>query len=976
MKHTILASIVCSGLLALPVSAFAQSESYDIKIEATDAVTALNVLGLQTEHPLLFNYNQVKDFRVNSLEGNYTLQQALNLILRDTGLSGSLSEREVISISLNTGSVTQPKEDPMTFKGKTKALVNTAASAALMTAMTATSVAAQDSTDNAYEDVVIATATTGSRIKRQENYSSPLARINADDISSTGAKDIRDIIGNLPINAGSENNADNLTQNFTVGTSNINLRGLGVASTLVLLNGKRQVLSSVATDDGSSFVDTAALVPTLAIERVEILKDGASAIYGSDAVAGVANFITRDSFNGAEIQAEYRTKTNTGSQTDFNIDGVLGGDFGDSGHFLLAASYLDRTSLTLLETDFDRPATSGFGNPATFIPVAGGAAMPDPECEADGGILVGTTCRFDFGPQVTVVPNEERIQTFARATWNWSDTTNLWGEIGYANNKISREVSPSFPVLNTPLVPEANPGNPFGEDVFFQGRPFGVGSPTEINLYEHSTYRVGLGADGEFNDNLYWDISYVTAANDAVLNPRDIIAENFQNALLGFGGNGCDTSPTAATVAVAGQGECSYFDPTDPTGNEGLRSFIVGDYIGNTESKLDVIEANITGSLFEMGGGDVGFAIGGQYREQSVDYAYDTITQQDGFGFLIGNPNFGGSTDVYALYGEVLLPINERLEVSGALRFEDYGSGIGDTLDPKVSALFRPTDELSLRASFSTSFRAPSVFQTAGVQTNFVNISDPLSGDSTFAGRRTVGDEALQPETSEAFNAGVTWTPGNDWNFNLDFWDFSFEDVLLKENAQAIVTANPNDTRIERTSAGTISIVNVAFINADAIETNGFDFSASKSFDFGGGTLTPSLNGTYVLTYDVTNNGVKIDGAGRLNRSNVGSPTPELRGNIGLNYDRGAFGANAYARYVDSYEDDGGVGIDSFTQFDVQASYNFGSLIRDDSETTLTVGLVNAFDEDPPFVAVSGSYDPRTGDPRGRRAYVKLGTKF
>lgn len=955
------------------VNAFAQSVSYDIKIEAADAVTALTTLGLQTEHPLLFNYNQVKDFHVNSLEGNYTLQQALTLLLGDTGLSGSLSEREVITISFKTESLTQPKEDPMKFKGTTKKLVNTAASAALVTAMSSAPVAAQV---NTIEDEIIVTATTGSRIKRQENYASPLARFDADDISNTGAKDIRDIIGNLPINAGSENNADNLTQNFTVGTSNINLRGLGVASTLVLLNGKRQVLSSVATDDGASFVDTSALVPALAIERVEILKDGASAIYGSDAVAGVANFITRDTFDGAEIQAEYRTKTNTGSQTDFNIDGVIGGDFGDNGHFLLAASYLDRTSLTLAETDFDQPATSGFGNPGTFIPVAGGGAMPDPNCEANGGILVGTTCRFDFGPQVTVVPNEERIQTFARATWDWSETTNLWAEVGYASNKIDREVSPSFPVLNTPIVPAANPGNPFGEDVFFQGRPFGVGSPTEINFYEHNTYRVGLGADGQLTDNLFWDISYVTAANDAILNPRDVIAGNFQNALNGFGGIGCDTSPTAATPAVAGQGECSFFDPTNPTGNEGLRSFIIGDYLGNTESTLDVIEANITGTLFEMAGGDAGFAIGGQYREQSVDYAFDSITQQDGFGFLIGNPNFGGSTDVYAIYGEVLLPLSDRFEVTGAIRFEDYGSGIGDTLDPKISALFRPTDDLSIRGSFSTSFRAPSVFQTAGVQTNFVNISDPnAGGESTFAGRRTVGDETLQPETSTAFNAGATWTPG-DFRFNLDFWDFSFEDVLLKENAQAIVTANPDDPRIERTSAGTISIVNVAFINADSIDTNGFDFSASKSFDLAGGTLTPSLDGTYVLTYDVTNNGVTIDGAGRLNRSNVGSPTPELRGNFGLNYEREGFGANAYVRYIDSYEDDNGVGIDSNTQVDVQASYNFGSLIRDDSETTLTIGLVNAFDQDPPFVAVSGSYDPRTHDPRGRRAYVKLGTKF
>lgn len=349
----------------------------------------------------------------------------------------------------------------MILRGKTKTLVNTAALAAMMTAMTTAPVAAQENPANTYEDEITVTETTSSRIKRQENYASPLIRFDADDISNTGAKDVRDLIGNLPINAGAENNADNLTQNFTVGTSNINLRGLGVASTLVLLNGKRQVLSSVATDDGSSFVDTAALVPVLAIERVEILKDGASAIYGSDAVAGVANFITRDRFDGAEFQAEYRTRTNNGSQDDFNLDGVIGGNFGDDGHFILAASYLDRSSLVLGEVDWLQPATSGFGNPGSFRVPSQDLTVADPNCVANGGLLQnlangGTVCRFDFGPQVTVVPNEKRMQTFARATWDWSDTTKIRGEFGYARNRIDREVSPSFPVLNAPVVPADN----------------------------------------------------------------------------------------------------------------------------------------------------------------------------------------------------------------------------------------------------------------------------------------------------------------------------------------------------------------------------------------------------------------------------------------------------------------------------------------------------------------------------------------
>lgn len=192
---------------------------------------------------------------------------------------------------------------------------------------------ADEAQENKIEKIIV----TGSRIKRtrQDDSPTPVSVIGAEDFALNGAKDARDVIALLPINAGSENNSDLLTQNFTVGTANVNLRGLGVSSTLVLLNGRRQVLSATPTNDGSSFVDIAALLPALAVERVEILKDGASAIYGSDAVAGVFNMITRDTYEGAEFQVEYREKAGDGDQRDINFDAVIGNYFGDYGHFLL-----------------------------------------------------------------------------------------------------------------------------------------------------------------------------------------------------------------------------------------------------------------------------------------------------------------------------------------------------------------------------------------------------------------------------------------------------------------------------------------------------------------------------------------------------------------------------------------------------------------------------------------------------------------
>ena len=835
------------------------------------------------------------------------------------------------------------------------------------------------------EEVVVVAARTGSRIKRQASSPTPLAEYGTEDLRDQAAKDIRDLVGMLPINNGAENNSDNLTQNFTVGTANINLRGLGVASTLVLLNGKRQVTSAAQTDDGASFVDVAALVPMLAVERVEVLKDGASAIYGSDAVAGVVNFITKRSYQGAELQVEYRARTNNGSQDDLTLDGVVGGNLGQDASFLLAASYLDRSSLVLGEVDWLRPATSGFGNPGSFNVPSLGRTVADPGCATNGGLLQelstgSTICRFDFGPQITAVPVEDRLQSYARLDWSATAGTRLWLEVGYARNDISREVSPSFPVLNTPLVPAHNPGNIFAEDVFFQGRPYGVGQPTEINYYQHDTLRTAVGVQGELASGLSWDLSYVRAANDAVLNPRDVIAANFQAALSGFGGQGCDPS-----AARPGEGGCRYFNPfssvfsaqpDDATFNDpSLRGFIIGDYVGDVESKMQVLDANLTGFFGNLPGGPLGFALGAQFRDESLAAAYDPITQRDGFAFLIGNSDHSGKTDVYAAYGEVLLPVAAWLEVTGALRYEDYGGGVGDTLDPKMSLFVAPTPDISLRASVGTSFRAPSTFQTQGVQTNFVNILDH-DGSRTFAGRRTVGDPNLQPETSTEFNIGGTWRPWGNLELNLDYWDYAFRNVLRKDNAQGIVSADPFDPRVQRTAAGTVAIVNVAFINADAIDVSGLDFSARGVFDAQFGRLSSFIEGTVLLAYDVTNAGQRIDGLGRLNRANAGAPNQKFKVNLGTGWERGPFSLNLLMRHIGGYKDDHAASIDAFTTLDANLSFDLSGLFRKWPATSIRLGAVNLTDADPPYVNVAGSYDPRSADPRGRRVFIRLESRF
>ena len=517
----------------------------------------------------------------------------------------------------------------------------------------------------------------------------------------------------------------------------------------------------------------------------------------------------------------------------------------------------------------------------------------------------------------------------------------------------------------------------------FQGRPYGYGHPPEINYYDHETIRFALGLEGRFSETVSWDIALVHGTNDALLNPRDVNAANFQAALRGFGGNGCEAG-TSATAApnVPGQGGCLFFNPFSSNfaaavgdalfnGPE-LYEFIIGDYVGDGKSELTTVEVNLTGDLPRYRGG---YAVGVQYRDQSLDYRYDAVTRQDGWAFLIGNPDFAATDDAYAAYGEIWLPLSDRLEVTGALRYENYGSGVGDTLDPKVTLLFRAMESFSVRSSYSTSFRAPSPFQTQGAQTNFTNIVDH-DGSRTFAGRRTLGDPSLEPETSRAFNLGLTWRDAERWAFNADYWRYSFKDVLRKENAQAIVNADPFDPRIERTSAGTISIVNVAFINADRINTSGIDLAARANVATDAGLFTAWSEATWLLSYDVTNAGVMIDALGKLNRANLGAPNQKFRATAGLTWSHEPLQVNALVRHVGGYEDDGGGSIDSFTTMDGNIRWSFEGLLRNGTETSLTLGVANLFDADPPYVAIAGSYDPRSADPRGRRVFLSLGVKM
>jgi outer membrane receptor protein involved in Fe transport len=899
----------------------------------------------------------------------------------------------------------------MKFTGK-KIIIAAFVATQLLTLPTLT--IAQEQEDEASQVELI--MVTGSFVRRSENFESPspLAVVDSIAIDAIGAKNIADITQTLTINSGAENNPDAFTQNATAGTSNINLRGLGVASTLVLLNNKRQVVNGQQTNEGLNFVDTSSLMPMIAIDRVEIIKDGASALYGSDAVAGVVNFITKRNYDGAKVTFDYQDGAH-GDNKEYVLQGLWGA-ISDKGNVMAALSYTNRSPLFLSDRRLSRPRddTSGLGNPGSFIfnqgPLAGLPIIDPTGCAEFGGFPTllappGTAgsldigvCGFDFGPGYSYVPDETRVNAYLNANYQITDSIMWSSEISFARNRAERGGAPSFPILTQPIVPATNPNNPFGVDVGFFGRAEGNGFEADPANTESDTFRFSTSLQGEL-DSGFWEVSYTNAVNDFLFQVEDVIGTEFILALNGLGGKGCDP-----INGVAGQGFCEYFNPfatsftTSPNSQNVIDSFS-GKQTIDSRATLEVLEGFVSFDAFEMNGGMAGIAVGMQYRDEGLSQDYDALSNQDSFTFVIGNPDFDDGFDVWAVFAEMALPVTDALDIQIALRYEDYGGVVGDTFDPKLAFNYRVTDDFSLRGSISTSFRAPSVFMRNGGATSLQQLVDPLFGPTAlpaFGAVRTAGNANLTPEQSEAYNIGFSFELIDDLSIELDYWNFDFEDLIIQENAQAILSLDPSDTtRINRAgdpSIGPLLGVNNTFVNASSLTTNGFDIVASYKLETKFGNLLPSLSATYINTYDLLDpQAGKVDGAGRRNFTNVGVSSPTLRANLGMGWRHDVYSANVFARYISGYDDDqncadgsaiaagcaaGLKEVDSHVTYDAQFTVDVGALLDTQRSYILTLGGINLTDEEPPQLFTNSGFDSKVHDPRGRQLYARFAVEF
>ena len=698
------------------------------------------------------------------------------------------------------------------------------------------------------EEIVV----TGSYIRRESQFDSPspLTTIGFEQIEDLGVNEISDIIERMTINTGSQNNPDAFTQNASTGTTNINLRGLGVNSTLVMLNSRRQVHSAVATNRGNNFVDTSALPPMIAFDRIETLKDGAAALYGSDAVAGVVNFITRSDFKGFDVQLDLQSIDGY-PQDDQQIN-VLYGAGSERTHVLLALSVLNRKPLSTEDKRLSTVADdlSVVGSPGSFLvpalpgnpafapvwtaafdtnfngladlieptlglPPVPGALTPlfaDRDCTAiaardpkvvpgivqsvpspSGDIGIGL-CQFDFGSSFSLVPEEERASAYLELTHDFSDRLDGRLELHVTNNDALRYNSPSFPKTERTPVSVNHPDNPYGTDVLWIGRMIGGGGTPSLTTHDSRTWRIAASLTGDFNDTWGWDAGLQRSENNFALTAEDTVSDRMRSALSGFGGPNCD--PATGTPGV---GDCHYLNPfgsaltgTGTVNSPELIDYIQGPYDIDSTTGLTTLDGVVTGEIGNLPGGPAGLAIGAQIRDEEIRSDYSEIANRDGFMFVVGNPDFSSSRQVKAAFVELLMPVSVSLDLQLAARIEAYGGGL-DSTDPKVTLLWRPSPFLAVRGSLGTSFRAPSMFQAFGTQTTLEELADPLfPGGTQFLPVRTqpnLSGKALRPETADVANLGFTWSPNDTLELGIDYWSFDYTDVIIQQNPQALLDA-------------------------------------------------------------------------------------------------------------------------------------------------------------------------------------------
>lgn len=907
----------CSAL-----AADGPEERFDLNIEATDLGAAMEALIAQTDVQLLYPYQLAEMTGLNPVHGRHTLREALDIIFERSGFSVGITEKGTVAVFFveertGEGSMKQANLKKSLLAGAAAFLYGTGAYA--QDVETIDDRDAGEQTEERERDTIVV---TGTNIRGFAPESSPLDVYTREDILNSGVTSTEQFIRLLPQNFGggsSEFAANGLPNDSSAGANqsfgtSANLRGLGSESTLVLLNGNRLAPTSTLGD----YVDLS-MIPVSALERVDVLTDGASSVYGGDAVAGVINFVLRDDYEGAETSVRYGTVTD-GELDEYRVSQTLGTGW-KSGNILGTYEYFRRDNLSLA----DRPNIAA---PALI-----------------SGEEITDISLFDL------LPAQERHSAVVSIDQNIAPSLEFTASALYSNRRAE------------------------GSSV----NNVGTGTFTNSNTSSES---IALNAGVDYEIGNTWAVSF-DGTYSTIRNNDNYVAVGFDNDNIAY-----------------------EFD-----------------------ADLWSISLVVNGEIFDLPGGPVKVAFGGQYR--SEDFIFSTA--EDG---IIRE----GDRNISAAFGEVHLPLVgpqnsipgiERLEINASGRLDDY-SDFGTTLNPKVGMLWIPIQGLKLRGSYSTSFAPPSLGQVGsrGINANVLPMQFlvdvfGLGGQypSLESGNymAVTGTDNLGPETSRTITAGADYSANwgsSNWSLTLNYYDIVFEgrpgrvpipgnvdpafapflafdDPSLFPEGTLVLFPTENEVSalvdmlempprlvLGGTLDNVIAINKTRILqNLESTETRGLDFHINYDVETGFGQISAGFNANYII--DFTQQATSSTPEVQVLNSLYNPVDLKLRGRLGIS--SGGFVGNMFVNYIDSYDTDdtdNAVGVDSWTTIDLSLSYAFessgNSILKN---AALNLSVLNLFDTPPPTTPALGGfqiagYDPTNASPLGRFIALELRKAF
>jgi len=843
---------------------------------------------------------------------------------------------------------------------------------------------------------------TGSRIKRTDlESSSPISVFSAEDLAASGFVTVEKFIHSIPALNGGYNGSN--TNNGSGGFASANLRGLGATRTLILINGRRY-----ASGDLNS-------IPMSFIERVEVLRDGASTIYGSDAIAGVINFITKRNFEGVELVSQYDKAAEGDGETT-----KLGATIGSSsakGNVVLSLEYTNRNAIWQGDRDFSAvplnevngqlsPGGSGanaFGSWVSRVPgspfATNGPYVVDP---TTGNVrrFVAATDAYNFASASYMVTPQEVFSINGAANYEVANDVKAFLEGGFTNRQSDQLLAADATFWGA-LVPANHPNNPIGENLTISRRLVETGGRNFTQ--DFSDFRMVTGFEGFLANGWSWDVSYNYARYvDASL---DIGRANVAryNTLL---------NPAACAADANCPGIWNPFLQGSLTPQMLAYASIPNSPIDRGVTKQ--FTANLTGDSGDFGleAGSIGWAVGVEKRWESYQSIPDGGALIGQIYSVVGEPT-EGSYVVDEAYAEVKVPLlaglaaAERLDFTAAVRATNY-----DFLDSQTTTKFGfeyvPLNGLLLRATYADGFRAPSITNlfspqqesntaytdpclnhatssaSATVKANCV--AEGLPGDFTIPNNQSAtlvgGNPDLGPEESSSWTVGAVYSPEFIENLSiaLDYYKIEVDGAIGSPNISSVINNCYNSPNFSSPSCALIGgpaavdrpalqgsrfrdfggvVVGVigAPSNIATFETEGIDFDATWFTTLSSGRLNVKLEGTYLRSYSYQSQEgqpiIELAGLYGVDPNFGGRVVafPKLRSNLSLGYSTDNWDVSWTARYQSNSDDSEALPENVSNRTGTYVYHDVQGSYHLNTGLSFTLGVRNLFDKQPPYVS-------------------------